>query len=162
MKFVVGLNDLKKALNSTLEYEVSFTKEDLEATPNVVKANDVKVSFKSYEADFGYILDFLIEGEATLIDDYSFKEVEYHFENDEEVEVNLDDLDESDVVVDRGQIDLAPVVLALFYDVIPLSYHQEDVKPHSDSYEVISEEEYLKRKKEREKANSPFANIDIE
>ena len=30
MKFVVGLNDLKKALNSTLEYEVSFTKEDLE------------------------------------------------------------------------------------------------------------------------------------
>ena len=109
MKFVVGLNDLKKALNSTLEYEV-----------------------------------------------------EYHFENDEEVEVNLDDLDESDVVVDRGQIDLAPVVLALFYDAIPLSYHQEDVKPHSDSYEVISEEEYLKRKKEREKANSPFANIDIE
>ena len=52
--------------------------------------------------------------------------------------------------------------LALFYDAIPLSYHQEDVKPHSDSYEVISEEEYLKRKKEREKANSPFANIDIE
>ena len=152
MKFVVGLNDLKKALNSTLEYEVSFTKEDLEATPNVVKANDIKVSFKSYEADFGYILDFLIEGEATLIDDYSFKEVE----------VNLDDLDESDVVVDRGQIDLAPVVLALFYDAIPLSYHQEDVKPHSDSYEVISEEEYLKRKKERDIANSPFANIDIE
>ena len=75
--------------------------------------------------------------------------ITYSFSNNEEFE------DDSIIIIDNNEIDLHDVFVSLVITSIPIKIIGED-EPESfegDSWEVISEDEYEKRKK---KSPSPF------
>ncbi len=158
--FELTLQDLRKSINGTLSYKIDLSPENLSATPNVKSVSTIDVKIDSFESDFGYSVDISISGVAKIIDDYSFEEDDYHFNTNETIELSTEE--DSDIEFNNGKFDFLPIVLALYFDSIPLCYHKDSKMDNKNSsvYELIDEDEYNRRKKERNiEENNPFAKL---
>lgn len=159
MKLELTNVDLRRALRETLVYHYTLSESELSATPNITSCSPLEVTIESIETDFGYEVNIDIYAEAKIHDDYSFKNEDFTVENSDTLTINEEDPEYSDVEMDRNKFDLAPIILALYYDCVPIRYHKDE-EIHTADYEVITEETYYKRKKEREReANNPFGAL---
>lgn len=153
--------DLYFATSNILTYNVSFSKEELKAVNNVKKADNILVSISTYELDFGYVVNISLKGEISIVDDVTSKIVKYKIDTNDSLNTALKDDEEIgiDIIANRGNYDFVPVILALFYQAIPLKINYSQKYKKSQDYEVISEEDYNLRKQKQKEEENPFAKL---
>ncbi len=153
--------DLYFATSNVLTYNISFSKEELKAVNNVKKADDILVSISTYELDFGYVVNISLQGEISIVDDVTSKVVKYKINTTDSLNAALKDDEEIgiDIIANRGNYDFVPVILALFYQSIPLKINFNQKYKKEEDYEIISEEEYNLRKENQKKEDNPFSKL---
>lgn len=159
--FILKDKDLYYSTSTPLTYNISLSSDELSAVNNVKKVNYLTVTISSFEMEFGYVVNIKLKGELVLIDDLTAKNIKYEINTDDYLNASLKDSkeDEIDIVANHGNYDFAPVILALFYQAIPLKINYDNKYYSTDDYEVISEEEYNKRKQEQIKEDNPFSKL---
>ena len=159
--FILKDKDLYYSTSTPLTYTINLSKDELSAVNNVKQVNFLTVTISSYEMEFGYVVNIKLKGEIVLIDDLTAKNIKYEINTDDYLNAGLKDSkeDEIDIVANHGNYDFVPVILALFYQAIPLKINYDNKYYSTDDYEVISEEEYNKRKQEQVKDDNPFSKL---
>jgi hypothetical protein len=159
--FILKDKDLYFSTSTPLTYSITLSKDELSAVNNVKEIKELTCTISSYEMEYGYLVNIKLKGKITLIDDLTAKNIKYDINTDDYLNAALKDSkeDDIDIVADHGNYDFAPIVLALFYQAVPLKINYQNKYYSTDDYEVISEEEYNKRKQEQLKEDNPFSKL---
>lgn len=137
----------------TFDEDVTIDPEAFDAISLINSVRDVHVDGSGYlDASTGHFYSKLhVTGTILCPDAISGEEIEYPFETDSEDVWSFDDTDEDDVRVVTGEvIDMLPAVTDAIIMEAPLDATEtapEDY-PSGDGWQVISEEEYERRRRE--------------
>ena len=144
-----------------LEEDVDFSSHQFDKNYRIRKITSchIKIDLVSFED----IVDMRLEASGDIIGACSYTEedvpLSYHFK--EEMTFSHDESRGADYFESGDIIDMDPYIFALIDSHIPLNIHKKGAKmpQGGEGYEVLSEEDYYKKKKE-EKGPSPFDVLD--
>ena len=144
-----------------LEDEIDFSNHTFSSTYRIRKILScrIKIDLVAFED----ILEMKVEikGEVVGACSYTDEDVNVKYHAKEDMTFSSDESRGADYYEPHPIFELDPYILALIDSSVPLSIHKKGAKmPESgNGYEVLSEEEYLARKKE-DKGPSPFDVLD--
>ncbi len=159
---LVRINDLKKITNHHFEEELHFKKEDIEKVSFLKEVNKAygKVELKVLE-DF-IIAKLTLDADLTLLSTRSLKDVPFKINDSMEITFSFDETylnDDQVIYLKDNEIDFDYYFIQLISESIPYKVIGDDDEFLSgDSWEVISEDEYNKRKEQNK--NSAFKELE--
>lgn len=160
MRIQYSLIARKKELS--LEEVISYPKEQIKDIYTLLDMGDVNTKVHAlYEGDYVH-LDIEIITNLVLECAYTLEPVDYPMHLYESVDLcfqKCEDEDEDIIYVDGDYFDLNQLVLSLIITEIPLKVVKEGatLPKNGKDYEVITEEEYERRQKD--KGNSQFDSL---
>ena len=146
-----------------VQASLSFTEDAIPGYMNIRRIESVDVKAKlSYDAHSEVlIVDVNVKGKMILPCSISFQDVPYSFKASSRLAFSFTTTEiESDVVeVEGEELDFNPEILALIWMEVPPRVISPKVKqlPQGEGWEVVSEEEFRRRKEE--KINPRFSKI---
>ena len=161
---IIDLKSLKNNSSDVYESEITFDE-------SLLKSIDLLKEIKSLSAKCTVnaihpylIVKIALKGELVLYSSRSLKDVRFSIDEEEDFTFLLEDIDEElkddDLEVLNGnELDLTPYLFMLFDSSIPFKIVLEDEEESlsGDSWELISEDEYNKRK---ESSNNAFKDLE--
>ena len=161
---IIDLKSLKNNSSDVYESEITFDE-------SLLKSIDLLKEIKSLSAKCTVnaihpylIVKIALKGELVLYSSRSLKDVPFSIDEEEDFTFLLEDIDEElkddDLEVLNGnELDLTPYLFMLFDSSIPFKIVLEDEEESlsGDSWELISEDEYNKRK---ESSNNAFKDLE--
>ena len=161
---IIDLKSLKNNSSDVYESEITFDE-------NLLKSIDLLKEIKSLSAKCTVnaihpylIVKIALKGELVLYSSRSLKDVPFSIDEEEDFTFLLEDIDEElkgdDLEVLNGnELDLTPYLFMLFDSSIPFKIVSDDEEESlsGDSWELISEDEYNKRK---ESSNNAFKDLE--
>lgn len=149
--------------------DVIFNPEEYSNNPILISVDRLKAEVESdYVSDL-VIVKIRLRGELTLRSTRSLKPVRYPLDVADETVYCFSDPgleDDNIVLLKEEELNLTPIFYSLMIASLPLKVLAEDEEDHlsGEHWEVITEEEYLRRKS-RDGEDSPFAalqDLDLE
>ncbi|HCT63259.1 MAG TPA: hypothetical protein DIC19_04075 [Erysipelotrichaceae bacterium] len=134
---------------------LSFTEEAIPRYMNIRRIESVDVKAKlSYDAHSEVLLvDVDVKGKMILPCSISFQDVPHSFKTSSRLAFSFTQTDiESDVIiVDGEELDFDPEILSLIWMEVPPRVISPKIKelPQGEGWEVVSEEEFRRRKEEK-------------
>ena len=161
---IIDLKSLKNNSSDVYESEITFDE-------SLLKSIDLLKEIKSLSAKCTVnaihpylIVKIALKGELVLYSSRSLKDVPFSIDEEEDFTFLLEDIDEElkddDLEVLNGnELDLTPYLFMLFDSSIPFKIVLDDEEESlsGDSWELISEDEYNKRKKS---SNNAFKDLE--
>lgn len=161
---IIDLKSLKNNSSDVYESEITFDE-------SLLKSIDLLKEIKSLSAKCivnaihpYLIVKIALKGELVLYSSRSLKDVPFSIDEEEDFTFLLEDIDEElkddDLEVLNGnELDLTPYLFMLFDSSIPFKIVLDDEEESlsGDSWELISEDEYNKRK---ESSNNAFKDLE--
>ncbi len=161
---IIDLKSLKNNSSDVYESEITFDE-------SLLKSIDLLKEIKSLSARCTVnaihpylIVKIALKGELVLYSSRSLKDVPFSIDEEEDFTFLLEDIDEElkddDLEVLNGnELDLTPYLFMLFDSSIPFKIVLDDEEESlsGDSWELISEDEYNKRK---ESSNNAFKDLE--
>ena len=144
-----------------LEEDIDFSSHVFSTTYRIRKivSCHVKIDLISFQE----ITDLKVEvkGEVIGACSYTNEDVPLKYSFKEDMSFSTSEDSGADYIEENEVFDLDPYIFALIDAAIPLNIHKKGAKmPDSgNGYEVLSEEEYYKKKQE-DKSNSPWSVLD--
>lgn len=161
---IIDLKSLKNNSSDVYESDITFDE-------SLLKSIDLLKEIKSLSAKCTVnaihpylIVKIALKGELVLYSSRSLKDVPFSIDEEEDFTFLLEDIDEElkddDLEVLNGnELDLTPYLFMLFDSSIPFKIVLDDEEESlsGDSWELISEDEYNKRK---ESSNNAFKDLE--
>ena len=161
---IIDLKSLKNNSSDVYESDITFDE-------SLLKSIDLLKEIKSLSAKCTInaihpylIVKIALKGELVLYSSRSLKDVPFSIDEEEDFTFLLEDIDEElkddDLEVLNGnELDLTPYLFMLFDSSIPFKIVLDDEEESlsGDSWELISEDEYNKRK---ESSNNAFKDLE--
>lgn len=161
---IIDLISLKSSSNLIFEEDVVFEEADLKKIDLLKEIKSLKANVKVELVHPYIIVKIALKGDLILYSSRSLKDVDYKVDDVDEITFLLEKIedveDEEDIEIIKGNsLDLYPYIYMLFSSSIPMKIVLDDDKENikGDSWELISEEEYYKRKSA---PNSAFASLE--
>lgn len=150
---IIYRNDVKAKKAIRYDEDIEINIDDIENNPDIIKVNKVHVSLEAKEVVDLVLVEYKIKADLILRSTRTLKPVPYKI--NEQVSLTLsfeeNDYEDEDIIqVDEDHYDMYPEILSTLITSIPLKIIGKD-DPESlkgDNWEVISEDEYYKKKKE--------------
>lgn len=150
---IIYRNDVKAKKAIRFDQDIEINIKDIESYPDIIKVNKVHVILEAKEVVDLVVVEYKIDADLILRSTRTLKPVPYTIQ--EEVALTLsfeeNDYEDEDIIqVDDDQFDIYPEILSTLITSIPLKIIGKD-DPETlkgDNWEVISEDEYYKKKKE--------------
>lgn len=150
---IIYRNDVKAKKAIRFDQDIEINIKDIESYPDIIKVNKVHVILEAKEVVDLVVVEYKIDADLILRSTRTLKPVPYTIQ--EEVALTLsfeeNDYEDEDIIqVDDDQFDMYPEILSTLITSIPLKIIGKD-DPETlkgDNWEVISEDEYYKKKKE--------------
>ncbi len=150
---VIYRNDIKAKKAIRYDQDVEINIEDIEMNPDILEVKKVHIYLEAKEVVDLVIVEYKIDADLILRSTRTLKPVPYQV--NEEVTLTLsfeeNDYEDEDIIqVEQDYFDMYPEILSTLITSIPLKIIGKD-DPDSlkgDNWEVISEDEYYKKKKE--------------
>lgn len=150
---IIYRNDVKAKKAIRFDQDIEINIKDIESHPDIIKVNKVHVILEAKEVVDLVVVEYKIDADLILRSTRTLKPVPYTIQ--EEVALTLsfeeNDYEDEDIIqVDDDQFDMYPEILSTLITSIPLKIIGKD-DPETlkgDNWEVISEDEYYKKKKE--------------
>ena len=150
---IIYRNDVKAKKAIRFDQDIEINIKDIESYPDIIKVNKVHVILEAKEVVDLVVVEYKINADLILRSTRTLKPVPYTIQ--EEVALTLsfeeNDYEDEDIIqVDDDQFDMYPEILSTLITSIPLKIIGKD-DPETlkgDNWEVISEDEYYKKKKE--------------
>lgn len=154
---------LRSGKSETHIFPLIIDKEQLQAVPGVdsVESGAVQVTCRFQVLDDCIVCSMTVDSEVSILDESKLKYVVADFSDSADLTLSKDP-EMADVLPDQqGRYDLTSNALALFYSSIPSRYSStEQEVVEGDGYEVISEDEYNRRKRAGYYDDNPFKHLD--
>ena len=150
---IIYRNDVKAKKAIRYDEDVEINIKDIENHPDIIKVNKVHVNLEAKEVVDLVLIEYKIKADLILRSTRTLKPVPYKI--NEQVSLTLsfeeNDYEDEDIIqVDEDHYDMYPEILSTLITSIPLKIIGKD-DPESlkgENWEVISEDEYYKKKKE--------------
>ena len=158
---IILLHELAKKTYHQFKEDILFKEEDLKKIPLFSS-----LKWASSVVDIKYLEKIIevkihLDAELIMLSTRTLEEVNLLVHNEDTYlfSESRDDDNEDIINIEGNEIDLYPYYLELLISSIPSKFvKDEDYYPHGENWEVISEEEYNKRKEN----NNPFSELDEE
>ena len=138
-----------------VQASLSFTEDEIPGYMNIRRIESVLVKAKlSYDAHSEVLLvDVDLKGKMILPCSISFQDVPYSFKTSSRLAFSFTQTEiESDVIIVEGEeLDFDPEILALIWMEVPPRVISPKIRelPAGEGWEVVSEEEFRRRKEEK-------------
>lgn len=149
---IIYSNDVKAKKAIRFDQDIEINIKDIESYPDIIKVNKVHVILEAKEVVDLVVVEYKIDADLILRSTRTLKPVPYTIQ--EEVALTLsfeeNDYEDEDIIQVDDQFDMYPEILSTLITSIPLKIIGKD-DPETlkgDNWEVISEDEYYKKKKE--------------
>ena len=149
---IIYRNDVKAKKAIRFDQDIEINIKDIESYPDIIKVNKVHVILEAKEVVDLVVVEYKIDADLILRSTRTLKPVPYTIQ--EEVALTLsfeeNDYEDEDIIKVDDQFDMYPEILSTLITSIPLKIIGKD-DPETlkgDNWEVISEDEYYKKKKE--------------
>ena len=161
---IIDLKSLKNNSSDVYESDITFDECLLKSIDLLkeIKSLSAKVTVNAIHPYL--IVKIALKGELVLYSSRSLKDVPFSIDEEEDFTFLLEDIDEElkddDLEVLNGnELDLTPYLFMLFDSSIPFKIVLDDEEESlsGDSWELISEDEYNKRK---ESSNNAFKDLE--
>lgn len=144
------------------EENINYDKSLYENNPLIDKIGEINAEVSTNLVSDLIMVSIALKGEMVLRSTRSLKPVNYEIDLDDEIvyTYNKDLVDNEQVfLLDDDELDLDKTIYSMIISSIPLKVIANDDKESysGDNWEVITEDEYNKRKNSEE--NSPFASL---
>ena len=151
---------LRTGDKETRVYQLEVTQENLTAVPGVIKVESPEVTCEFRPLDDCIICRMTVQSHPLIEDSRTGKVQEVDCSDSDELTLSTDE-ERADILPDRrGRYDLKPSALALFFSSIPVSGGGQEFEPiDGDGYEVISEDEFERRKRSGYYSDNPFGEL---
>lgn len=161
------LLDIRKFADSNfkdLPVDFTLTEAEKKAFPNLIEFTSLDISAKVTAANEYFTVSLFAKGEAKVKDAHGGEIRTLPIEDGVDVLIAPSDLEQSDILPDvDGVYDLRGSILAVLFDAIPDTYSETPFeRVETEDYVLMSQEEYEKIRKQREKEDNPFASLDAE
>ena len=160
---IININELKGLSHHEFEEDVVFDADDLSKIDLLKELKNAHVKVKVELVSPYLIVKLHLDSEMVLYSSRSLKEVPFKISEDDELtflleKQELDDNDDEIPVIEGKELDLYPYIYILFNGSIPMKIIAADDEEtlSGDSWELISEDEYYKRKNSN---NNAFEKI---
>ena len=162
-------NEIRDKKEVYINENVEVSLDDVNGCEDIISINDIYASLEAKYVSGIVMCKLNVSGDLVLRSTRSFKPVNYHIDdtNDYMLAFEKSDfkLDDDIIEVDSDQFDFREDIISMIITNIPLKIIGEDDPDHleGNNWEVISEDEYNKRKKENiDPRLEAFANIDLD
>lgn len=144
------------------EENINYDKSLYENNPLIDKIGEINAEVSTNLVSDLIMVSIVLKGEMVLRSTRSLKPVNYEIDLDDEIvyTYNKDLVDNEQVfLLDDDELDLDKTIYSMIISSIPLKVIANDDKESysGDNWEVITEDEYNKRKNSEE--NFPFASL---
>lgn len=144
------------------EENINYDKSLYENNPLIDKIGEINAEISTNLVSDLIIVSIALKGEMVLRSTRSLKPVNHEIDLEDEIvyTYNKDLVDNEQVfLLDDDELDLDKTIYSMIISSIPLKVIANDDKESysGDNWEVITEDEYNKRKNNEE--NSPFASL---
>ncbi len=143
------------------EENINYDKSLYENNPLIDKIGEINAEVSTNLVSDLIMVSIVLKGEMVLRSTRSLKPVNYEIDLDDEIvyTYNKDLVDNEQVFLLDDELDLDKTIYSMIISSIPLKVIANDDKESysGDNWEVITEDEYNKRKNSEE--NSPFASL---
>lgn len=161
---IIDLKSLKNNQSDIYENEINFDESLLKNITLLKEIKSLKAIVKVNVIHPYLIVNIKLSGDVILYSSRSLKDVPFVIDEEEDFTFLLEEVDkelnEEDLeVISGNEFDLTPYLFMLFDSSIPLKIVLDDESESlsGDSWELISEEEYYKRK---ESSNNAFKELE--
>lgn len=161
---IIDLKSLKNNQSDIYENEINFDESLLKKITLLKEIKSLKAIVKVNVIHPYLIVNIKLSGDVILYSSRSLKDVPFVIDEEEDFTFLLEEVDkelnEEDLeVISGNEFDLTPYLFMLFDSSIPLKIVLDDESESlsGDSWELISEEEYYKRK---ESSNNAFKELE--
>jgi len=151
----------------TFEETITYDESVFSSNPFIKEAKEIKAIVKTENVSELILLEIKLEGNLILLSTRSLLPVDYHLKTKDKIvySYNKDLVDNEEIFLLEDDLDLDKIFYSMIISSIPLKIIAKDDKESisGDNWEVITEDEYLQRKKSED--NSPFAllkDLDLE
>ena len=160
---ILTRHDIISQGKKVFEQEIVFTEEELKGNDSILSINNLCARVECEYVAMLTIIKIYLYGELVLKSTRTLRPVEYDFDEEDEIVLShTDDGFDPDTMIryDGGEFDLRPHLYSLLITSLPIQiFSSEDEEYISgDNWEVMTEEEFLKRRKE-DVSSSPFASL---
>ncbi|MBE6142905.1 MAG: DUF177 domain-containing protein [Erysipelotrichaceae bacterium] len=150
---IIYRNDIKAKKAIRYDEDVIINIKDIASNPDIIEIKKVHVTLEAKEVVDLVVVDYVLKADLILRSTRSLKPVPYKIK--EKVSLTLsfeeNDYDDEDIIqVEDDQYDMYEEILSTLITSIPLKIIGKD-EPETikgDGWEVISEDDYYKKKKE--------------
>lgn len=144
------------------EEEVIFTEEELSNSSSIISSSPLKAKVSVENITDVTIVKISLKGQLVLRSTRSLKPVDFYLNGTDEIIYTLNkELVDDDTVYlfSDDELDLRPFYYSLLITSIPIQIiGKDDDFVSGEDWEVISEEEYYRRK-QNDVSDSPFASL---
>ena len=161
---IIDLKSLKNNSSDVYESEITFDESLLKSIDLLKEIMSLNAKCTVNAIHPYLIVKIALKGELVLYSSRSLKDVPFSIDEEEDFTFLLEDIDEElkddDLEVLNGnELDLTPYLFMLFDSSIPFKIVLDDEEESlsGDSWELISEDEYNKRK---ESSNNAFKDLE--
>lgn len=155
--------------HQTFSEDVVFDPEEYRNNPILLSVDRLRAEVETDFVSDLVIVKIRLRGELTLRSTRSLKPVRYPLDISDENIYCFSDLgleDDNVILLKEDELNLTPIFYSMMIASLPLKVLAEDEEEHlsGDHWEVITEEEYLRRKSS-DTEDSPFTalrDLDIE
>lgn len=142
---------LRQGNSETHRFPLLITKEELKAAPELLSLDHdtARVYCEFNLLDNCLLCHMDVKSKVKILDNHDFKAKDELLVDSCDLTLS-EDPEIADIVPDRnGCYDLRPTALALFYSSVPGDYSTVSLNTiEGDGFEVLTEEEYLRRKEQ--------------
>ena len=151
---IIYRNDIKAKKAIRYDGNIEINIKDIENNPDIIKVDNVRIILEAKEVVDLVVVEYKLIANLILRSTRTLNPVPYKIEEEVTLTLAFEDNDYGDediINVDSDQFDLYPEFLSTLITSIPLKIIGSD-EPDTvkgDKWEVISEDEYYKKKKEK-------------
>ena len=158
---ILTRHDIISQGKKVFEQEIIFTEEELKGNDSILSINNLCARVECEYVAMLTIIKIYLYGELVLKSTRTLRPVEYDFDEEDEIVLShTDDGFDPDTMIryDGGEFDLRPHLYSLLITSLPIQILSSEDEEYisGDNWEVMTEEEFLKRRKE-DVSSSPFS-----
>lgn len=162
-------NEIKSKKIVSIKEEFVINKEDLEVCHDILEVKSISAELNAQYVSDLVICKLHVVADLVLRSTRTLLPVEYHIDDSDEMTLCFDSIDyelgEDIIEIKDDNYDFYKDIFSIIVTNIPLKIIGKDDPEYQqgDNWEVITEEEYIKRKNENiDPRMAQFANIDLE
>lgn len=157
---VLDPRSLRSGDKEIRKYFLQLDEKALSVVPSVRSVEAPEVTCEFRPLDDCIVCRMKVSCHPVIVDDRTGEETRIECSDTEDLTLSHDE-ERADILPDeRGRYDLEPTALALFFACIPEQEGDGDFEPiEGDGYEVISEDEFERRKASGYYSDNPFSSL---